>query len=105
MKILTDAIEELYEQSRKSPHKSLYLSVILQAILDATKKGEESEIRVYRDQAQAWLFTSIGVTCENFELVCDYAGLSPEYVRKFAHHVVNSDNLVYIRKKITTLLG
>jgi lipoprotein NlpI len=105
---LNDTIEEVYEQSKKDPCRSLYLSVIFQALLDVTKpkqKEEDSEIRLQRDQAHAWFFTSIGVTCENFEFICDYAGLTPKTIRKFAYHIINSDNTVYIRKKITSLLG
>jgi hypothetical protein len=105
---LNDTLEELYEKSKQEPHKTLFLSVIFQAILDATKPkkdSENSEIQLLRDQANAWFFTSIGVTCENFEFICEHAGLSPKSVRKFAHHVINSDNLSYVRKKILILLG
>jgi len=105
---LNDTLEEIYENSRKDPHKTLYLSVIFQAVLDATKpekNNEKGEIKLLRDQANAWFFTSTGVTCENFEFICEYAGLSPKSVRKFAHHVINSDNLSYVRKKILILLG
>jgi len=108
---LTDTLEEIYEQTKKDPHKSLYLSIIFQALLDASKpkrKNEESIIKLQRDQANAWFFASIGVTCENFEFICDYAGLTPKNVRKFAYHVINIstiENLVNIRKKITSLLG
>ena len=105
---LNDTLEEIYENSRKDPHKTLYLSVIFQAVLDATKpekNNEKGEIKLLRDQANAWFFTSTGVTCENFEFICEHAGLSPKSVRKFAHHVINSDNLSYVRKKILILLG
>jgi hypothetical protein len=105
---LDDTLEEIYENSRKDPHKTLYLSVIFQAVLDATKpekNNEKGEIKLLRDQANAWFFTSTGVTCENFEFICEHAGLSPKSVRKFAHHVINSDNLSYVRKKILILLG
>jgi len=105
---LDNTLEEIYENSRKDPHKTLYLSVIFQAVLDATKpekNNEKGEIKLLRDQANAWFFTSTGVTCENFEFICEHAGLSPKSVRKFAHHVINSDNLSYVRKKILILLG
>ena len=105
---LDNTLEEIYENSRKDPHKTLYLSIIFQAVLDATKpekNNEKGEIKLLRDQANAWFFTSTGVTCENFEFICEHAGLSPKSVRKFAHHVINSDNLSYVRKKILILLG
>ena len=104
---LNDTLEELYEKSREDPHKTLFLSVIFQAVLDATKPkkdNEDSKIQLFRNQANAWFFTSVGVTCENFEFICDHAGLSPKSVRKFAHHVINSDNLSCVRKKILILL-
>ena len=62
---LDDTLEEIYENSRKDPHKTLYLSVIFQAVLDATKpekNNEKGEIKLLRDQANAWFFTSTGVT-------------------------------------------
>tara|TARA_R100001086_G_C11743085_1_gene233071 strand:+ start:273 stop:608 length:336 start_codon:yes stop_codon:yes gene_type:complete len=108
---LNNTLEEIHEQSKKDPYKSLYLSIIFQAFLDASKprlKNEDSEIRLQRDQANAWFFTSVGVTCENFEFICDYAGLTPKNIRKFAYHVINHstlENLIHIRKKITSLLG
>jgi hypothetical protein len=111
MLALDDTLEEIYEQSKKDPHRSLYLSIIFQALLDASKpkqEKEDSQIRLQRDQAHAWFFSSVGVTCENFEFICDYAGLTPKTVRKFVYYVINhstSANLIHIRKKITSLLG
>ena len=111
MILLYEALDDIHNQSKKNPYKSLYFSIILQALLDASKprkNTEDSSIRLLRDQAHAWFFTSIGVTCDNFEFICDYAGLTPKYVRKFAYHVINNstlDNIIHIRKKITSLLG
>jgi|TARA_R100000093_G_C1945623_1_gene74375 hypothetical protein len=111
MILLHEALDDIYDQSKKDPYKSLYFSIILQALLDVSKpkkSDEDSSIRLLRDQANAWFFTPIGVTCDNFESICDYAGLTPKYVRKFAYHVINNstlDNIIHIRKKITSLLG
>ena len=108
MPILNEAIEELYEKSKKDPHRSLYLSVIFQALLDVTKpkiENEKNEMQLLRDQAHAWFFTSVGVTCENFEFICTYAGLPVDHVRRFVSHVINSDSLPHIRQQIIKLLG
>ena len=70
-------LDELYEKAKEYPDKTLFLSVIFQALLDVTKPKkdkEETNIQMLRDQASAWFFASIGVTCENFEFICDYAG-------------------------------
>ena len=50
--------QTLYDVTRKNPHRSLYLAVILQAVLDMTKPEEtkeSSDIRLQRDQAHAWV--------------------------------------------------
>ena len=74
---MTEAsVDSLYELTEKDSHKSLYLAVIIQALLDMTKpevEGEDNEIRIQRDQAHAWFFASVGVTCDDFEAVCHYA--------------------------------
>ena len=74
----------LYEITDKNPHKSLYIAVILQALLDLSKpkfKKEKSDIQIQRDQAHSWVFASVGVTCKDFQEVCLYAGLKPESVK------------------------
>ena len=40
---LSNTLEEIYENSRKDPHKTLFLSVIFQAILDVTKPKKDNE--------------------------------------------------------------
>ncbi len=59
----------LYEITGKDSHRSLYVGVILQALLDLTKPKydkEKTSVQVYRDQARAWIFKTEGVTCEDF---------------------------------------
>ena len=100
-------LESLYDAAQKDPYKSLYLAVILQAILDATKpttKKEGSDLKLQRDQAHAWVFASIGVTCDNFEDTCALAGVEPRMVRTFALNVINSGDINEVRRKINTLL-
>jgi len=101
-------LEQLYNDSKKDPYRSLFISVIFQAILDVTKPEKDNETedsKLNRDQASAWFFASIGVTCENFEFVCDYAGFSPKDVRSFASYVINSDNVGPVRNRISKLLA
>jgi ketopantoate hydroxymethyltransferase len=84
----------------------LFLSVIYQALLDVTASEIEDQvtsITAIRREATNWFFASIGVTSENFEFVCDYAGLKPSRVREFAAYVVNSDTQDEARKKLNLI--
>ena len=99
--------QTLYDVTRKNPHRSLYLAIILQALLDMTKpeeKKESSDIRLQRGQAHAWVFASVGVTCENFEDTCALAGIEPGMIRTFAINVTKSGDVNEVRRKITSLL-
>ena len=100
-------VSSLYDLTDKDGHKSLYVSVVLQALLDLTKplsKSEDSSVQVYRDQSQAWIFKEVGVTCEDFEEVCFYAGLEPSLIRKFAYNVINSEDISDVRRNFQALL-
>jgi len=90
-----------------NPYQTLYLSVILQAILDASKPrivNEDSSITQQRNEAQAWFSASVGVTCDDFEIICTYAGLSPITVRTFAFSVIKSGDTEDVRRKFKSLL-
>ena len=105
--MIDQELDTLYDATEKDPYKSLYLAVILQAILDITKpenKRESTYIKLQRDQAHAWVFASIGVTCENFEDTCALAGVEPGVVRTFALNVINSGDIYEVRRKINTFL-
>ncbi len=100
-------LEKQVLQNRSSPEQTLYLSVLLQALLDATKPEQpnESKTAIYaRERATAWFFAETGVTCENFKYVCDMANLNAEYTRGFAYKVIKDKEVLYIRKKINYLL-
>ena len=97
----------LYDLTEKDSDKTLHLAIILQALLDLSKPKEPSESLetvLHRDQASAWVFCSIGVTCENFETTCELAGLEPKVVRSFALKTVTSENANEIRRKINSFL-
>ena len=100
MKKTIDIFLDVDFNIKESPEKGLFLSVILQALLDATNKKS----KVHRDRAIAWFFCSVGVTCDNFEQVCDHAGLSPTYTRSFAYKVIHSPDIKYVRQRIKKML-
>jgi hypothetical protein len=101
-------IEQLFPSELESHEKQLFLAVILQALLDATKEKKENEkirITYERDRAKSWLFAKVGVTCENFEEVCDMAGVNSSATRSFAYKVINSNQTKHVRKRIKIVLG
>ena len=82
----------------------MFVSVILQALLDVSKDIITKRDEVDKNSAKAWFFSSVGVTCENFESVCDMAGVNPERTRTFAYKVINADNKFFLRKRIRNVL-
>jgi|TARA_R110000868_G_scaffold268548_1_gene527743 hypothetical protein len=97
----------LYDLTDKDGNRSLYISVVLQAILDVSKptsNSEDSSFQVHRDQAHSWLFKEVGVTCQDFEEICFYAGLEPSVVRKFTSNIINSEDVNNVRRSIHALL-
>ena len=101
-------IEQLFLSEPESSERQLFLSVILQALLDATKEkipNEKIRTTYDRDRAKAWLLSEVGVTCQNFEDVCGMAGVSPQVTRTFAYMVVKSNNKDFIRRRIKNILG
>ena len=102
-----DEFVTLYDLTDKDPDKTLNLAIILQALLDLSKPKEPEETLetvLQRDQAKAWVFCSVGVTCENFEATCDLAGLDPRAVRTFAIKAFTSENAYEIRRKLNSFL-
>lgn len=58
----------------------LWRAVITQALMDAASRSRKSELRRTRNDALRWLLDD----SSDFELVCDNAGLDPDYVRSRA---------------------
>ena len=107
--MIEDILEahSLYDLTNKNPDRSLNLAVILQALLDLSKPekyNEPHETSLYRDQAMAWVFASVGTTCENFTITCEPAGVEPDTVRTFALRVTLSENVDDIRQKLHSFL-
>ena len=107
-KLKLDLLNILQEYHYKdSPERSLFLAVILQALLDATKpmrSDESSQAITYRERAISWFAASIGVTATNFIEVCDMANLDSVYVRNFAYKVIHSKEKTFIRHRINQVL-
>ena len=100
-------LENLYDLTQKDSDRTLYLAIILQALLDLTKpteKDDSIEITTQRDQASAWVFASVGGTCRNFEDTCDLAGINPQTVRNFALKAATSENIHEIRRQLNSFL-
>lgn len=107
---MTDIFIEIedYMQENTSPERILFMTVILQALLDASKPSttnESERAKLDRRHAQAWFFASTGVTAEDFTTVCDMAGVDPQYTRSFAYKVIRSKEIDYTRKKINSILS
>ena len=97
-------IENIFYSEPKSSERRLFLSVILQALLDVSKKIITPQDKVNKSRAESWFFTSVGVTCENFESVCQMAGVQVTKARSFAYKVMKADNKIYLRQRIRNVL-
>ena len=97
-------IENLFYSEPYNSEKRLFLSVILQALLDVSKNIVTSGDKVNKARAESWFFAEVGVTCENFEMVCGMAGVEPSRARGFAYKVMKADNKRYLRNRIRSVL-
>jgi len=92
---------------KERPEQCLFIAVILQALLDATKprlQNEDEDISYERERAKAWFFASVGVTCRDFITVCDHAGVDFLDTRGFALQLLKSKQKVRVRKRISIIL-
>jgi len=97
-------IENIFYSEPINSERRLFLSVILQALLDVSKKIITPQDKVNKSRAESWFFTSVGVTCENFHSVCQMAGVKPNKTRSFAYKVMNASNKDFLRKRIRSVL-
>jgi len=97
-------IENIFYSEPINSERRLFLSVILQALLDVSKKIITPQDKVNKSRAESWFFTSVGVTCENFESVCQMAGVQPNKARSFAYQVIRSTDKNFLRKRIRNVL-
>ena len=92
MKKTIDIFLDVEFNKKESPERGLFLSVILQALLDATSKKS----KVNKDKAISWFFCSVGVTCDNFEQVCQSACR----IKSFIHEKFCIQSYSFTRYKI-----
>ena len=97
-------IENLFYSEPYNSEKRLFLSVILQALLDVSKNVITSNDKVNKARAESWFFAEVGVMCENFETVCGMAGVTPSKARSFAYKVIKADNKKFLRNRIRSVL-
>ena len=97
-------IENIFYSEPINSERRLFLSVILQALLDVSKKIITPQDKVNKSRAESRFFTSVGVTCENFESVCQMAGGQPSKARSFAYQVIRSTDKNFLRKRIRNVL-
>lgn len=78
----TSPLDEDYSPGAEQtpPERSLWRSVISQALSDATTNSRKADMRYYRQKAIEWLLGSD----DDFIMVCNLAELEPEYVRQKA---------------------
>lgn len=104
------AIDSVLEEGihdSHSPERVLFLCVILQQLLDATKPRHPNDTTytsVNREQAKAWLTSEVGVTAEDKETVCFLAGIEPEALTSYAKKIIDTKEIIFIRKRINAIL-
>tara|TARA_R100001594_G_scaffold150465_1_gene211776 strand:+ start:580 stop:1014 length:435 start_codon:yes stop_codon:yes gene_type:complete len=91
----------------KSPEQLLFLAVVYQALLDATKEerhNDSEEVKRYRKEATNWFTVEYGTTATDFEEVCYLAGLEPRLTRSFAQKIFTKE-IKFERKRINVLIN
>jgi len=100
--------ESIFTGTPNNEYHSLFMGVILRALLDVSKPStsvETSSIKVDRLAARSWFFATSGVTCENFEYVCDIAGINPMAMRSVATKVLQRKDISNVRKEINSFFN
>ncbi len=91
--------------SSTSAERSLFLAVILQALLDATQKDtRDLESSKYKREAILWFTSNFGETKKDFEYICYSAKINPTYMRKVAMDILSSKKTNFIRTHINAIL-
>jgi len=91
--------------SSTSAERSLFLAVILQALLDATQKDtRDLESSKYKREAILWFTSNFGETKKDFEYICYSAKINPTYMRRVAMDILSSKKTNFIRTHINAIL-
>lgn len=77
-------LEEPYNHARGE--MALWVAVITQAMMDALNRANTAEAAYYKHEAIHWLTGG----SKDFIMVCHYAGLDPDYVRRNAKRALVS---------------
>ena len=91
----------------KSPEQLLFLAVVYQALLDATKEhrpNDSDEVERDRQEAIRWFTVEYGTTATDFEEVCFLAGIEPNSTRTFAKKIFSKE-IIFERKIINVLIN
>ena len=72
--------------------------------LKSVKEYDNVEVQLSRGQAEAWIFSSVGVTAEDRDTVCYLAGIDPGAFKSFARQVIKTKEKTFIRKRINAIL-
>ena len=85
--------------------RTLFLAVILQALLDATQKDtQDLESHKYKRESILWFTTNSGKRKEDFEYICELADIEPNYMRRVAMEILTSKRTNFVRNHINALL-
>ena len=100
--------EENQTEVPKSPERLLFIAVIYQALLDATKDMDyydnHDTINHERNEARRWFTVEYGTTATDFEEVCHLAGIDPKATRSFVKKIFNKE-INFERKRINVLIN
>lgn len=87
--------------SDKNNDVTLWRAVLLQALQDGSLPEQvRGSVSIERARALAFICTSIGVTAEDFDDVCDMAGVDPQLFREQAQSFIKSGKRFLLRNDV-----
>ena len=93
------------EKTESSPERLLFLAVIYQAILDASREelpNESDLIKRQRKEALSWFFNDKYV--DDLDEICYLAGINSRWLIKIVKQIVDGD-INFDRKRINVLIN
>jgi len=93
------------EHQQSSPERLLFLSVIYQGILDASREelpNESDLIKRQRKEAINWFFDNKYI--DDLDEVCYLAGINPSWLVRIVKQILDGD-LAFDRKRINVLIN
>ena len=101
--VILNPIED--EKTESSPERLLFLAVIYQAILDASREelpNESDLIKRQRKEALSWFFNDKYV--DDLDEICYLAGINSRWLIKIVKQIVDGD-INFDRKRINVLIN